>query len=375
MPGAGGPRYARSRIFELLSRQRASRVSAERTTPLKALNLAIEQGLSDVDLIKHDLTSLQDDKRFDEAIRKIGHVEKQARQSGPSSSGTDRSTPSNHYQREGAPLERVASLKAGLKWLASQQLADGSFPASEEFGPIMHFTTAISSLSGMALMTDPEYWPQVEKTLNLILANVHKDGYIYCGQRPSFKGMWEHGFATQFLAEAVLHMQREGKDVSAIMPKLRAAAALIRQAQNIEGGWGYRPLPDPHAEVGPAAAQLDALLLAKQAGVDVDQRSISRGLHSQAALLLPPGSGTFQGEWRSFSYEAKAFVLESLLGWKDRPDTASYLEAICKVSPGDYFQRYTEQTPMPGVLLVHRKSHSWIVLFGVGLPPPRKTAP
>ena len=63
---------------------------------------------------------------------------------------------------------------------------------------------------------------------------------------------------------------------------------------------------------------------------------------------MPVGSGTFQGEWRSFSYEAKAFVLESLLGWKDRPDTADYLEAICKVSPGDYFQRYTEQTPMPG---------------------------
>ena len=190
----------------------------------------------------------------------------------PPPSGADRSPSSSHSQRKAAPLDKAASLKAGLKWLASQQLEDGSFPASDEFGPIMHFTVAISSLSGMALMTDQQYWPQVQKTLDFILSNLHKDGYIYCGRGPSFKGMWEHGFATQFLAEAVLHMRREGKDVSAIMPKLREATALIRQAQNIEGGWGYRPLPDPHAEVGPAAAQLDALLLARQAGVDVDQR-------------------------------------------------------------------------------------------------------
>ena len=73
--------------------------------------------------IKHDLKSLQDDKRFDEAIRKDRACRKAGAAEAPSSSGTDRSTPSNHYQREGAPLVRVASLKAGLKWLASQQLA------------------------------------------------------------------------------------------------------------------------------------------------------------------------------------------------------------------------------------------------------------
>ena len=305
---------------------------------LKALNLAVERGFTNVDRIKNDnsLKSLRDDKRFDEALRKAGHANKQA------------SDASKHYDRKGVPLGKASSLKAGLKWLASQQLKDGSFPASEEFGPTMHFTTAISSLAGMALMTDEQYWPQVEKTLDLILSNVHQDGYIYCGQRPSFKGMWEHGFATQFLAEAVLHMQRDGKDVSAIMPKLRAATALIRRAQNIEGGWGYRALPDPHAEVGPAAAQLDALLLARRAGIEVDQRSISRGLHSQTVLMLPPGNTTFQGEWRSYSYEANAFVLESLLGWKDRPEAKIYLEAVGRVAPRDYFQHYTEQTPIPG---------------------------
>jgi hypothetical protein len=268
---------------------------------------------------------------------------------GPSPSGADRSPSSNHSQRKAAPLDKAASLKAGMKWLASQQLEDGSFPASDEFGPIMQFTVAISALSGMALMTDEQYRPQVEKTLNFILANVHKDGYIYGGRGPSFKGMWEHGFATQFLAEALLHMQRQGKDVSAILPKLQVASDLIRRAQNIEGGWGYRARPDPHAEVGPAAAQLDALLLARQAGIEVDQPCIGRGLHSQTALLVPPAEhSTFQGEWRSYSYEAKAFVLESLMGWKDRPETKAYLAALHEVTPGDYFQTYTEQTPVPG---------------------------
>jgi hypothetical protein len=252
-----------------------------------------------------------------------------------------------HYERKGEPLAKDKSLKAGLKWIASQQQEDGSFPFSREFGKTMHFRISITSLAGMALMTDPEFKEQVQKTLEFILKCCHEDGYVY-HEKPSFKGMWEHGFATQFLAEALIRKKKLGEDTSKIEKKLKKAVELIKSAQNLEGGWGYRAVPDPHAEVGPGAAMLDALLLSKRAGIPVENDVIKKALKSQCVLMLPPGKVTFQGEWRSFTYEANAFVLSSLLGWKDRPDVKVYLEALEKVNPAAYFRRYTEQTPMRG---------------------------
>jgi hypothetical protein len=252
-----------------------------------------------------------------------------------------------YYKREGEPLSKDKSLKAGLKWIASQQEDDGSFPFSKEFGGTMHFRISITSLAGMALMTDPEFKDEVDKTLKFILECCHEDGYIYY-EEPSFKGMWEHGFATQFLAEALMHKKKLGEDASEVEKKLTKAVELIRSAQNLEGGWGYRPVPDPHAEVGPGAAMLDALLLARRAGIPVEEEMIEKALKSQCVLMLPPGKATFQGEWRSFTYEANAFVPASLLGWKDRPETSVYLEAIEEVDPAAYFRQYTEQTPMRG---------------------------
>ena len=187
--------------------------------------------------------------------------------------------------------------------------------------------------------------------------------------------MWEHGFATQFLAEAVLHMRREGKDVSAIMPKLRAAAALIRQAQNIEGGWGYRPLPDPHAEVGPAAAQLDALLRGQtgrsRSGPARDQSRASQ----PGGFAVAAGSGTFQGEWRSFSYEAKAFVLESLLGLEGPARHSILSGGHLQGVAGRLLPEIHRADAHAGRLLVQRKSYAGAVLYGVGLPPARQAAP
>jgi hypothetical protein len=254
----------------------------------------------------------------------------------------------NRYKREGEPLAKDKSLEAGLKWIASQQNDDGSFPVSLDFSSNMRFYTSIASLAGMALMLDNEFDAQAEKALEYILKSCHDDGYIYHGGKPSFKGMWEHGFATQFLAEILIRKKKAGKDTKDLEKKLRKAVELIVKTQNLEGGWGYRALPDPHAEIGPNSTMLDALLVAKKASIEVSEDVIGRGLKSQCVLMLKPGKPTFQGEWRSFSYEANAFVLSSLLGWKNRPETEVYKDALGKISVSSYLARYTEQTRYQG---------------------------
>jgi len=254
-----------------------------------------------------------------------------------------------HYDRERDPLPLAASLKAGLAWLASEQEESGMLPAGPAFpGYSQRFHVAVTSIGGMALMLDPGHEAAAEKALRFVLSCGHADGYVYF-RAPSFKGMWEHGFATQFLAEMLLRKRSRGEETSKIEKALRRAVALIERVQNLEGGWGYRAMPDPHAEVGPGAAMLDALLLARKGGIPVRKRTIERGLQSQCALMLPPRPETTQGEWRSFSYEANAFTVASLLGWKDRPDTKVYLEALRSVSPEGYFATFTESTRMRGV--------------------------
>lgn len=254
-----------------------------------------------------------------------------------------------HYEHEGEVLGPEESLRAGLGWLAAQQEEDGKLPAGEAYpGYPQRFHVAVTSLGGLALLLDPAFEEAAEKALSYVLSCSHDDGYLY-DSSPSFKGMWEHGFGTLFLAEMLRHQRAQGEDTTDLEAALRKAVALIERVQNLDGGWGYRALPDPHAEVGPGAAMLDALLLARRVGVPVQERTIRRALKSQAALMLPPRPETVQGEWRSFSYEANAFVLASLLGWKERPDTAVYLEALESVAPEAYFRAYTETTVMNGV--------------------------
>jgi dienelactone hydrolase len=264
-----------------------------------------------------------------------------------------RTTGSRHYSRKARPLMRAESMKAGLAWLAKQQREDGSFPTVPPKGVSMKFPIAVTSLAAMALMLDDAHAAQVEKALAFVTSACHpdEDGYIY-HQKASFKGFWEHCFGTQLLAEALIRKRvakADAERVAALQKHLERAVKLIVKAQNIEGGWGYRPIPDPHSEVGPAAAALDALLLARKAGVKVEGSVIDRALKSQCLLMLSPRAETVQGEWRSFSYEANAFTLASLTGWKDRPATAVYLKAIQGVDPEAYFKRFIERSPMVGV--------------------------
>jgi len=251
------------------------------------------------------------------------------------------------YIRKTQALNKEASLQAGLKWLAAQQLPDGSFPASSIFGAEKRFTLAVTSLAGLALMLSPEYKTQYEKTMAFILKCCQENGLIVYKKHASFKTIWEHAFATQFLGEALLSqssLKQKSSNYTQILSCFKKAIALIKNSQNLEGGWGYRPFPDPHAEVGPAAALLDALALAVKMGIAVEEDLIVKAMQSQTVLLLKPGLKTVQGEWRSYSYEAHAFVLSSLLGWNKHPEIEAYYKLIKKVPVEVYFKNFTEKS-------------------------------
>ncbi|GEM_PF-6452887 len=258
---------------------------------------------------------------------------------------------SRYYVRTEAALPRKLAIRDGMKWLASQQMENGMIPAEAQNSSRFH--VAVTALSGLALLYDDHYRRHTDRIAQFLIQNMNEDGLILY-QKPNLKTMWEHGFATQFLGEYLIKAradERQDLDLPLLESALGKAVELILYAQNSQGGWGYRPDPDPHAETGPGAAMLDALHIAQHSGREIPVDRIGLGLRSQVALLKD-ASYTLQGEWRSFTYEARAFTLASLLGWSPRPETALYWNQIQQVGADAYFLAYTEVPPAPGAYWV-----------------------
>ena len=108
--------------------------------------------------------------------------------------------------------ELDAAITKGIKYLASQQTADGSF-GDGRYGK----NVAVSALAGIALMADGnlpgrgEHGDNVAKCVEYILANCTESGLI--ASDAANGPMYGHGFATLFLGE-VYGMTAGGGDTA-----------------------------------------------------------------------------------------------------------------------------------------------------------------
>jgi hypothetical protein len=84
--------------------------------------------------------------------------------------------------------------------------------------------------------------------------------------------MYEHGFATMFLAEVYGMSPRED-----LRDKLTRAVDLIVRTQNSEGGWRYQPRPED-ADISVTVCQVMALRAARNAGLRVPTETIDRSV-------------------------------------------------------------------------------------------------
>ena len=166
----------------------------------------------------------------------------------------------------------------GLAYLNAQRRPDGSFGLLRYRGNV-----AVSSLAGMAFMcagSQPNRGPYgraVTDALRFVLSKENvfgrQPGFLHNPMGGSTHGpMYGHGFATLFLAEAygMIHdkvLRREVHD------KLRRAARLILDSQNIEGGWRYTPRSHD-ADISVTICQIMALRSARNAGIFVPKSKV-----------------------------------------------------------------------------------------------------
>jgi squalene cyclase len=185
-----------------------------------------------------------------------------------------------------------AAINNGLKWLASQQNADGSWSD----GRYAH-NTAMTSFALLAFMSQGHlpnqgrYGPEVAKGARFLVAcSRPEDGYLV-GARGG--NMYCHGMATLALAE----LWGQTGDAE-IKPVLKKAVNLIVRSQNEQGGWRYQPAPTG-ADISVTIMQVMALRAAKNAGLHVKDEVLNKAIgyikscynENSGGFSYMPGSG------------------------------------------------------------------------------------
>jgi hypothetical protein len=225
------------------------------------------------------------------------------------------------------------SVDRGLAFLASRQQEDGAFGVMAYQGNV-----AVTSLAAMAMMaagSTPDRGPHgriVAKFLDFALASAQQSGFIN-GTTVSHGPMYDHGFATMFLAEA--HGMTSRRDVR---EKLAKAIKIIVESQNRQGGWRYQPVRD-QADVSVTSCQMMALRAARNAGVFVPKETIDRAVDYVRRCQNSDGGFTYMHDGGESVFPRSAAAIVSLYGAgldknpSEVPEIQRGLEYLAKYRP------------------------------------------
>jgi hypothetical protein len=173
--------------------------------------------------------------------------------------------------RDPIPIEVETSYLKGLKFLVTSQQTDGSW--SDQYGR----EPGVVGLAVMAMLAhgdDPNTGPYkdaIRRGIRYILSKADaQTGQI--GEQS--RTMYSHGLATLALAEAY-----GAVDEPSIGPVLQRAVDLIlaSQKRNPLGAWRYQAT-STDADTTVSGAQMAALFAARNAGLNIPDEAIEKGL-------------------------------------------------------------------------------------------------
>jgi hypothetical protein len=188
------------------------------------------------------------------------------------------------------------TVRTGLKWLAAQQKADGSWVGMNGVAP-----TVMTAHAGLALLMEGStlqtgtYAPHIRKALAWMEKNADKSGRIG-GNSPFETGTYiaPHSQALLFLVCAY--------DTDADPERTQRIAALITKAitfaadcQSTRGGWGYVRARDgnDYDDSSNTGIVLQALFAARKSGFAVPSAALARGVGYLARATNEDGGVIF----------------------------------------------------------------------------------
>jgi Prenyltransferase and squalene oxidase repeat len=239
--------------------------------------------------------------------------------------------------RDFVTAETQRAIDRGLVYLSGTQNRDGSF--GERFQ--WHGNVAVTSLAGLAMMSGGHTpgrgvcGANVQRTVQYILSRESNDtpGYLHHSGSSRQVGMYDHGFATLFLAE-VYGMIPDRALQEHVRRTIEKAVRLIETSQNPEGGWRYDPSPN-QADVSVTICQIMALRAARNAGFFVNHDTVKKCLKYVRSCQNPDGGYTyFSGNSGSaFARSAAGIVALYSAGVYDGKEIERTLKYLSQFKP------------------------------------------
>lgn len=237
----------------------------------------------------------------------------------------------------------------GLQYLATTQSDAGDWKGNGDHGP---------GITGLALMVmlasgeDPNfgiYSNHVRKALRNIIGHQNvSTGYI--GQ-----SMYHHGFAMLALAEAYGAVDERTlwtgseptrRSIGAAL-ELAVRTAITSQKQNPNGAWRYAPNAKD-ADTSVSGAVMVGLLAARNAGIEVPDEVIDKGIQYFVSMTSDGGqvgySGGFGGFDESLARISIATLSYSVARRKDLKQFKATLAYLTRRLEGSGQEHYAEYT-------------------------------
>ena len=234
----------------------------------------------------------------------------------------------------------------GLAYLAAKQNPNGDWPEGYQ-GP---GTTGMGLMAFLASGEDPNfgrYRNHVRRALrNIVSGQDGSTGYLG-------NSMYHHGFGMLALAEAYgavddrdLWSEGEAPHHRSVGEALELSvrAAVTSQKKNSLGAWRYTP-DSTDADTSVSGAVLVGLLAARNAGIEVPDTSIAKGIDYYKSMTSESGqvgySGGFGGFDESLARISIGALVYSLARRTDLPQQKAavrYLTERLEIEPNGYLE-------------------------------------
>ncbi len=174
--------------------------------------------------------------------------------------------------------KQARSITLACDALARLQQKDGSFGTSNNMGG--GHRAAMTGLAGLALLSaghvpgKGKHARVVERAARFLLKLQDREG---CYADVGGRSMHGHGYALHFMAEAY-GMTTDPELARKLRTSVQKGVRLTARCQSPEGGWIYQPVAQGH-EGSITITQVQAIWSARQAGINVPQKTIDKGIN------------------------------------------------------------------------------------------------
>lgn len=200
----------------------------------------------------------------------------------------DRGKRTDAAARHGGTTESEEAVEASLKWLASQQNAEGYWDADEHGAGTVktdengvdrqnagkHADTGVTALALLSFLAagythdNGPYSDNVGRAIQWLVKQQRTDGYLG-GKATHFEQMYCHGIATYALAEAFA--MAPGSSEFLQEPLLRAVEYVLNNQNQTDGGWRY--VKNQQSDMSMFGWQLMAIKSAELGGMTISSEA------------------------------------------------------------------------------------------------------